>query len=69
MSQSTIRIMCPNLVCRRVLAVPDTARGRVVRCRGCGSTIKVPNKAAPKPPPTAERPEGASKEGEAQRSN
>lgn len=49
MSESTIRIMCPNLVCRRVLAVPETARGRVIRCRGCGSTVKVPQKA---PAPT-----------------
>jgi hypothetical protein len=34
--------MCPNLGCQRVLAVPSAARGKVVRCRGCGSNIRIP---------------------------
>ncbi len=38
----SFRIICPNLSCQRLLAVPEMARGEVVRCRGCGSTIKVP---------------------------
>ena len=37
-----IRIMCPNLGCQRVLAVPGGARGKLVRCRGCGSNIRIP---------------------------
>jgi len=37
-----VRIMCPNLNCGKVLAVPTAARGKVVRCRHCGTTIKVP---------------------------
>jgi hypothetical protein len=37
-----IQIMCPKLTCRRILAVPARARGKLVRCRGCGSTIRVP---------------------------
>ncbi len=37
-----IRIMCPNLGCQRVLAVPSMARGKLVRCRGCGSNIRIP---------------------------
>ena len=37
-----IRIMCPNLSCQRVLAVPTSARGKLVRCRGCGSNIRIP---------------------------
>jgi len=37
-----IRIMCPNLGCQRILAVPPRAQGRVVRCRGCGTNIRVP---------------------------
>ena len=37
-----IRIMCPNLSCQRVLAVPEGARGKVVRCRVCGMNIKIP---------------------------
>lgn len=47
-SQDSIRVMCPNLVCRKVLAVPDSARGKTVRCRGCGTNIKIPlpNKSA-----------------------
>jgi ribosomal protein S27E len=38
----TVRIMCPNLTCRRVLAVPTSARGKTVRCKNCGTTIRVP---------------------------
>ncbi len=50
-----IRIMCPSLTCRRVLAVPASSRGKNVRCKGCGATIRVPEKqpaaAAPVAPP------------------
>lgn len=45
MSSDTIRIMCPKLTCRRILAVPPEARGRTVRCKGCGTNIKIPAKA------------------------
>lgn len=41
-----IRIMCPSLTCRRVLAVPANSRGKNVRCKGCGATIRVPEKQA-----------------------
>jgi len=34
--------MCPTLTCRRVLSVPTTARGKTVRCRNCGTNIRVP---------------------------
>ena len=53
MSDESIRIMCPSLTCRRVLAVPISARGRTVRCRNCGTNIRIPNKAEPAktPPP------------------
>lgn len=40
--QSSIRIMCPNLTCRKVLAVPKTARGKTVRCKTCGTNIRIP---------------------------
>lgn len=40
--QAVIRIMCPNLACKRVLAVPAHARGKLVRCRTCGTTIRIP---------------------------
>jgi hypothetical protein len=41
-TESVIRIMCPNLTCKRVLAVPGHARGKLVRCRGCGMNIRIP---------------------------
>lgn len=44
MSQRNIRVMCPNLTCRKVLAVPVSARGRTVRCRSCGTNIRIPDK-------------------------
>ncbi|MBX3353124.1 MAG: hypothetical protein KF684_09325 [Phycisphaeraceae bacterium] len=44
MPSDVIRIMCPKLTCRKVLAVPVTARGRTVRCRSCGATLRVPTK-------------------------
>ena len=34
--------MCPNLSCQRILAVPEGARGKVVRCRVCGMNVKIP---------------------------
>ena len=37
-----IRLRCPRLSCRSVLAVPVKARGKLVKCRNCGNTIKVP---------------------------
>ncbi|MEM9294344.1 MAG: hypothetical protein AAGA57_00945 [Planctomycetota bacterium] len=37
-----IRLICPNLRCRAILAVPQSARGRAVRCRQCGFRVQVP---------------------------
>jgi hypothetical protein len=42
-----IRIMCPNLGCQRILAVPVHTRGKLVRCKGCGMTIRIPAKSSP----------------------
>ena len=42
-----IRIMCPNLGCQRILAVPPRAQGRIVRCRGCGTNIRIPTARVP----------------------
>jgi len=50
-SAEAIRIMCPKLTCRRILAVPPEARGRTVRCKGCGTNIKIPQKMRAEPPP------------------
>lgn len=60
-ASSSIRLMCPNLRCRTLLAVPFNARGKNVRCRLCGTRIQVPNKnGGNKPAPVAvETPEAA----------
>jgi hypothetical protein len=51
-NESNISIMCPNLTCRKVLMVPHNCRGKTVRCRACGTNIRVPApKAASAPPP------------------
>jgi len=42
--EKILRIMCPSLQCRRVLAVPESARGRTVKCKSCGSTVRIPVK-------------------------
>lgn len=47
MAAAIVRIMCPNLTCRKVLAVPSTARGKTVRCRHCATTIRIPGPAQP----------------------
>jgi hypothetical protein len=44
MSSSVVRLICPNLKCRKILSVPDSARGKKVRCRGCGMRVQIPNK-------------------------
>jgi hypothetical protein len=41
-AESVIRIMCPNIACKRVLAVPTHARGKLVRCKSCGINIRIP---------------------------
>lgn len=38
----TLRILCPNLTCRKILAVPVSARGKTVRCKGCQTNIRIP---------------------------
>lgn len=52
-----IRIKCPNLTCRKILAVPSSSRGKNVRCKNCGATIRVPQKSSssqPGGPPAAD---------------
>ncbi|WP_428386894.1 hypothetical protein [Mucisphaera sp.] len=43
----SIRIICPNLKCRSVLAVPESARGKKVRCKACNMRVGVPAPPAP----------------------
>jgi hypothetical protein len=49
MSADQVRMMCPNLLCRKVLAVPEACRGKTVRCRNCGTNIRVPQKSTAAP--------------------
>jgi len=63
MQQETLRIMCPNLTCRKILAVPKTARGKTVRCRCCGTSIRIPNPKATSPEQQAQQPAEAPAKG------
>jgi len=49
----TIRMICPSLKCRAILSVPGNARGKTVRCRQCGSNVRVPGGAKAPPAPAA----------------
>ncbi|MEE2719505.1 MAG: hypothetical protein VX727_06955 [Planctomycetota bacterium] len=42
-NQGTFRVKCPNLGCRRLLAVPMHGRGQLVRCLHCSTQLKVPD--------------------------
>jgi len=55
MSAGSIRIMCPNLTCRKILAVPTSARGKTVRCKACGTCIRLPGSAGGDPATAAAR--------------
>lgn len=59
--EQLVRIMCPSLTCRRILAVPVSSRGKNVRCKNCGAMIKVPDKGAAVPAAKPESEEGADK--------
>jgi hypothetical protein len=50
---SVVRMICPNLKCRKILSVPESARGKKVRCRGCGMRVQIPEKAAEPVAPTS----------------
>ena len=58
-SNDVIRIMCPNLACKRVLAVPSHARGKLVRCRSCGINIRIPVPKSKDEPATSQPPAAA----------
>lgn len=53
-----VRIMCPNLTCRKVLAVPASARGKTVRCKSCGTNIRVPGQSSTAKPEPAKSEHG-----------
>ena len=45
---ATVQLICPNLKCRKLLAVPDDVRGKMVKCQYCQRQFRVPE---PKPQP------------------
>ncbi len=45
-----VQLICPNLCCRKILAVPDTVRGKLVKCQHCQTMFRVPE---PRKPETA----------------
>ncbi len=54
MPSAVVRLICPNLRCKSILAVPGEARGKTVRCRGCGTRVRIPLTAKPAAPAAAE---------------
>jgi hypothetical protein len=36
------QLICPNLRCRRILAVPEEMRGKLVKCQHCQQSFRVP---------------------------
>ncbi len=40
----TVIIICPNLRCRALLQVPESVRGKKVRCGHCGTHFIIPSK-------------------------
>ncbi|MGA2442257.1 MAG: hypothetical protein ABSH08_14990 [Tepidisphaeraceae bacterium] len=42
-----VQIICPNLRCRKILAVPEEVRGKQVKCQHCQTTFRVPEHRRP----------------------
>lgn len=47
-----VQLICPNLRCRKFLAVPDEIRGKLVKCQHCQTMFRVPEPTR-KPAPAA----------------
>ncbi|HEX8914305.1 MAG TPA: hypothetical protein VF796_18300 [Humisphaera sp.] len=37
-----VQLLCPNLRCRKFLAVPEEVRGKLVKCQHCQTLFRVP---------------------------
>ena len=37
-----VQLICPNLRCRKFLAVPEEVRAKLVKCQHCHQTFRVP---------------------------
>ena len=42
LKMKSVTLICPRLSCRAVLQVPDSVRGKRVRCAECGASFLVP---------------------------
>ena len=42
-----VQIICPNLKCRKILAVPDELRTKSVKCQYCQTVLRVPENRKP----------------------
>ena len=42
-----VRLICPNLRCRKFLSVPDDVRGKLVKCNHCQTVFRVPESKKP----------------------
>ena len=51
-----VQLICPNLQCRKFLAVPDDVRGKLVRCQHCQTMFRVPDGKKPDVPDAATAP-------------
>lgn len=51
-----VQLICPNLQCRKFLAVPDDVRGKLVRCQHCQTMFRVPDSRKPDVPDAATGP-------------
>ena len=45
-----VQLICRNLRCRKILAVPDEVRGKLVKCQHCQTMFRVPE-TRPQPAP------------------
>jgi len=43
----TLQMICPNLKCRKLLAVPEDVRGKMVKCQYCQRQFRVPESRKP----------------------
>jgi hypothetical protein len=55
-----ITLLCPKLTCRAMLRVPESVRGKRVRCPECGTALIVPLKTGPSGQPVSQTPKSKS---------
>jgi hypothetical protein len=44
-----VQVICPSLTCRKILAVPEEVRGKLVKCQHCQTAFRVPEGTPRKP--------------------